>query len=79
MTDYRAIYSNLKMKILSIVTILIVLIISKVTCLCSKNGQYFKSPLEIQQINLTTVRVSWFGIVEHQECADYFYVKYWPG
>ena len=37
----------------------------------------FTGPPKVEQIDIRTVRVSWFGLVKMRECADEFLVKYW--
>ncbi len=37
----------------------------------------FTGPPKVEQIDMRTVRVSWFGLVSMRECADQFLVKYW--
>jgi len=37
----------------------------------------FTGPPKVEQIDLRTVKVSWFGLVSMRECADQFLVKYW--
>jgi len=32
---------------------------------------------EVEQINLTTVRVSWLEVLKNKNCADKIFVKYW--
>ena len=37
----------------------------------------FRGPPMVEQVTLTSVRVSWAGLVTRKECADQFIVKSW--
>ena len=37
----------------------------------------FRGPPSVEQVTLTSVRVSWAGLVTRKECADQFIVKSW--
>ena len=54
--------------------------VSIVQAYCWEPGKspYFTGPPVVEQVDLQTVRVSWFGLVEMRECTDQFLVKYWP-
>ena len=54
--------------------------VSIVQAYCWEPGEspYFTGPPVVEQVDLQTVRVSWFGLVEMRECTDQFLVKYWP-
>jgi hypothetical protein len=41
-----------------------------------KNPTFTGAPV-VEQIDIRTVRVSWFGLVNNRQCADQFLVKYW--
>ena len=49
-------------------------------CYCSGLGSNpgWKGPPVVEQLSLTSVRVSWNGLVTRIDCADNFIVKYWP-
>jgi len=38
---------------------------------------YFKKAPRVEQVTISTVRISWKGLVGRRECADSFLVKYW--
>ena len=46
---------------------------------CALLGQNpgFTGPPRVQQLSLTSVRVSWEGLVTRLDCADQFIVKSW--
>lgn len=46
---------------------------------CALLGQNpgFSAPPKVEQISLTSVRVSWEGLVTRIDCADQFIVKSW--
>ena len=37
----------------------------------------FRGPPRVEQVTLTSVRVSWDGLVTRKDCADQFIVKSW--
>ena len=37
----------------------------------------FRGPPIVEQVTLTSVRVTWAGLVTRKECADNFMVKFW--
>ena len=37
----------------------------------------FRGPPKVEQVTLTSVQVSWHGLVTRGECADQFIVKSW--
>ena len=37
----------------------------------------FRGPPAVEQVSLTSVRVSWAGLVTRKDCADSFLVSYW--
>ena len=39
---------------------------------------YFTGPPVLRQVDISTISVSWKGLVKNLECADQFVVKYWP-
>lgn len=41
-----------------------------------KNPSFTGDPI-VEQVDIKTVRVSWFGLVEYRQCTDQFLVKYW--
>ena len=53
--------------------------VSLVEAYCWEPGKnpYFTGPPIVKQVDIQTVRVSWFGLVEMRECTDQFLVKYW--
>lgn len=62
------------------VTFLIILIpVPQASAYCWEPGKNptFTGPPVVQQVDVRTVRVSWFGIIDQRECADQFLVKYW--
>lgn len=42
-----------------------------------KNPSFTGTPIA-EQVDIKTVRISWFGLVSSRECTDQFLVKYWP-
>merc|ERR1719189_1504065 len=63
--------------LLVLITVLDVPLASAYCWQAGWNPSFTDKP-KVQQVNMTTVRVSWNGIVESVECADQFLVKYWP-
>jgi len=63
----------------SIIATLALLSAPYVSSYCSLLGQNpgFSSAPRVEQVTLTSVRVSWEGIVTRIECADQFIVKSW--
>ena len=64
-------------------TIFYILLISELSQLChgycwqgGKNPSFTAKPI-VTQISITSVQVSWKGIVNNKDCADTFRVKYW--
>ena len=37
----------------------------------------FTGPPKAEQVDLRTVRISWFGLVSYRHCTDQFLIKYW--
>ena len=37
----------------------------------------FTGPPKAEQVDLRTVRISWFGLVNYRHCTDQFLIKYW--
>ena len=54
--------------------------VPKVNAYCWQPGKNpgFTGPPVVRQVDIRTVRVSWFGLVTERDCADQFLVKYWP-
>ena len=55
---------------------------SKKYFVCTKNilhaQKIFRLHKKYLQVSLTSVRVSWAGLLENAECADTIKVKFWP-
>jgi len=48
-----------------------------VTGYCQGANPGFRGPPRVEQVTLTSVRVTWAGLVTRAECADQFIVKSW--
>lgn len=48
---------------------------------CSGLGAnpYWTGPPQVEQLSLTSVRVSWHGLLQRQDCADNILVKHFRG
>merc|ERR1712142_1083593 len=44
---------------------------------CYLHNPYWKGPPVVEQVSLTSVRVSWVGLLVNARCADKLRVKYW--
>lgn len=55
------------------------LLIHRTAAYCAGLGANpgFKGPPTVEQVTLTSVRVTWAGLVTRKECADQFIVKSW--
>ena len=59
--------------------LLLTLLIPSVQGYCAGLGANpgFRGPPRVEQVTLTSVRVSWEGLVTRGDCADQFIVKSW--
>ena len=59
--------------------ILLTLLLPSVQGYCAGLGANpgFRGPPRVEQVTLTSVRVSWEGLVTRGDCADQFIVKSW--
>lgn len=59
--------------------LLVVLLLPSVHGYCAGLGANpgFRGPPRVEQVTLTSVRVTWTGLVTRGECADQFIVKSW--
>ncbi len=67
------------MLITAIHLILLALAPGDVNAYCWEPGKNpdFTGPPKVEQVDMRTVRVSWFGLVKQRKCADQFLVKFW--
>jgi len=64
---------------LQLISILSVLPSSLSYCFWAGQNPSWKGPPKVEQLTLTSVRVSWAGLLESQECADSIIVKHYKG
>ena len=62
-----------------LVTTLVTVRLPSVRAYCASLGANpgFRGPPTVEQVTLTSVRVTWAGLVTRKECADQFIVKSW--
>ena len=64
---------------LLLVTTMVTVTVPSVSGYCAGLGANpgFRGPPTVEQVTLTSVRVTWAGLVTRKECADQFIVKSW--
>ena len=57
----------------------VAVLVPSVACYCASLGANpgFRGPPTVEQVTLTSVQVTWAGLVTRKECADQFIVKSW--
>ena len=49
----------------------------KARCSLSSRNPYWTGGPRVDQVTLTSVKVSWDGLLENSDCADSLRIKYW--
>jgi len=62
---------------LDIIVTLLAVILQPAQGYCAGSNPGFKDAPLVQQVTLTSVKVSWHGLVTRSECADQYIVKSW--
>ena len=62
-----------------LVAVMVMVRLPSVEAYCAGLGANpgFRGPPLVEQVTLTSVRVTWSGLVTRKECADQFIVKSW--
>ena len=65
--------------LLLLLVVTVTVMVTRVEGYCATLGANpgFRGPPRVEQVTLTSVRVSWDGLVTRKDCADQFIVKSW--